>query len=991
MPRSRLFFDPEDHEILEVVNPVLSGRKQTDLLRNLLDTTLHPRGIKELAAPRPLRVAFAVFELVDTLEHGSPAERLRALRSVYDEVLHNGSPGLRRNTARVLLEVMKELVRARGDEERQLRLAHDFRQATAGKPRLIRRLLQEHHLLEMPEDWSQMAFDHHVHDANSKGRKSPTHLVMDAWIKGIRHLNVVYYNFVRPEAAAELLEAAEIVGVRVRVGIELAARLRGKLVQIIWAPRGFKNREDFVAFLTTPEMQRLMEAGKALSEHKTRRLIQRLEHFNETELPGINEAFGVDVPPLGRESFLRFVGVGQASELHLAELIHHALLPHFEERLERVRGELGAATRAERNRARKLVAAMDRLVPEAIVERHLRWKPGEEAAPTPLGASVPEILETVEQAPRGSRVILNPSNLSASEVLEVLYEGQGRITHIEVFNAKDWAEGRTEHREAIDRVRRVLNGGNVAEGKALVQELLTEVEGAELEDREARVERLRQMLQDMPRFQGFYRYGHLKSRLGSDSAGRSRHSRGMGLVVVPSLPRRARRRARREGRMLPVATTPQLQVTWTQRRSPRPWVDRLHGVVRRLPLLHPLGYRGERRWIPEPNSTCLCERGNIASLGGLTEETSNGLSLEPDGPGGGTPRPLRHLSTPLVNLLKVLIGFVPAFLTFYLTKSWWVLAYLGAVIWFGITGFRNIVQSVLGGGGLLRSPLLRWGDFISWGRVADSLLFTGFSVPLLDYLVKTVILDRGLHITTATSPILLYTVIALANGTYIFSHNVFRGLPAAAAVGNFFRTVLSIPLAVGLNSGIAELLHLAGVPPAEALAMLQIWAAVISKAASDVVAGVIEGLADRGVNLALRAVDYEDKRRQMQDLHGRLALLFPDEVDVAALLDDPKRLLTRLKEKEAEEEARCLAIHGLDFMYFWMLQPRGRYTFRRLLRLTPPAERRFILRAQRILERKRRLSEMLIAGLVGKQFDRALAFFLARSASYLAQVRRYEP
>jgi hypothetical protein len=984
MSRSRLFFDPEDQEILDVVNPVLTGRKRVELLRNLFDPSLHPRGIKELGAPRSLRVAFAVFELVDSLEQGLPAERVRTLRSVHDEVLHNGSPSLRRNTARVLLEIMKELVRAQGDEERQLQLAHDFRQATTGKPRLIRRLLREFHLLEMPEDWSQMAFDHHVHDANSKGRKSPTHLVMDAWIKGIRHLNVVYYNYVRPEAAAELLEAAEIVNVRVRAGVEISATLRGKPVRLIWAPRGFKNREDFIAFLTTPGMQELMDAGREMSEHKTRGLIQRLEHFNAAELPGINETYGISVPPLGAEEFLRFVGAGQASELHLAEFIHSALLPHLERRV----GELREGGTGD---GRELFAAMDRLVPEAIAEQYLGWDP----PPQPdgaalLGIGVPELLGMLEQAPRGSRVILNPSNLSADEVLEVLYEGQGRITHLEVFNAKDWAEGRIEHREAIDRVRRVLNGGNLAEGKELILELLDEVESSDLPDRDDRARKLRQMLEEMPRFQGFYRYGHLKSRLGSDSTGRSRHSRGMGLVVVPSLPRRSRRRVRRERRMLPVATTPQLQVTWSQRHSPRPLVDRFYGLARRLPLLRGLGYRGTRRWIAEPNSTCLCADGNIASLGGIDEDPTNGFSLEPGGGKRRTAPPLRYLNTPTENLLKVLVGFVPAFLTFYLTKSWWVLAYLGAVIWFAITGLRNIVQSVLGGGGLLRSPLLHWKDFISWGRVADSLLFTGFSVPLLDYLVKTLLLDRSLGITTATSPILLYTVIALANGLYIFSHNVFRGLPMTAAVGNFFRTVISIPIAIGINNGVAEILHAVGVPEADIFATLQLWAAVISKAASDVVAGVIEGLADRGVNLALRAVDYEDKRRQMQEIQGQLALLFTDDKDVAELLEQPKQLVAQLRGKEGEILLRHLAVHGLDYMYFWMFQPRGRHTFRRLLRVTPPAERRFIVRAQRVLERKRYLSEMLIGGLVGKQFDRALAFYLGRVDSYLRQVRRYE-
>jgi hypothetical protein len=59
-------------------------------------------------------------------------------------------------------------------------------------------------LLEMPEAWNQISFDDHVHDANTKGRKSSTHLIMDAWIKGIRRLRVVHYNYIEPRFAAEL-------------------------------------------------------------------------------------------------------------------------------------------------------------------------------------------------------------------------------------------------------------------------------------------------------------------------------------------------------------------------------------------------------------------------------------------------------------------------------------------------------------------------------------------------------------------------------------------------------------------------------------------------------------------------------------------------------------------------------------------------------------------------------------------------------------------
>ncbi len=65
---------------------------------------------------------------------------------------------------------------------------------------------------------------------------------MDAWIKGIRRLNVVYYNYINPEVAAELLESAEIMGITVRIGIEFSARFRKRYITLIWTPRGFTDR-----------------------------------------------------------------------------------------------------------------------------------------------------------------------------------------------------------------------------------------------------------------------------------------------------------------------------------------------------------------------------------------------------------------------------------------------------------------------------------------------------------------------------------------------------------------------------------------------------------------------------------------------------------------------------------------------------------------------------------------------------------------------------
>jgi hypothetical protein len=303
-------------------------------------------------------------------------------------------------------------------------------------------------------------------------------------------------------------------------------------------------------------------------------------------------------------------------------------------------------------------------------------------------------------------------------------------------------------------------------------------------------------------------------------------------------------------------------------RSTRLKGNLLEAILGFLPGGHRTGRTEWRDWSLEAIELHPGCEGNVVTLGGLRQAGKGRFSLGDEEVREQIGKPFKYMNTGLKNLLKVSIGFIPAFLTFSLTKDWWVLAYLGAFIWFGVTGLRNIIQSVLGGGGLKRSPLLQWNSFISWSRIADSLLYTGFSVPLLDFLVKTQLLDNTFGVTTSTNPILLYSVMALANGIYISTHNIFRGLPKSAAVGNFFRSILSIPLAIIFNAALSSIMHSAMVPGVEEA--LQKWAAVISKFASDCVAGVIEGLADRQTNIRIRLADYKAKLALLFALFARL-------------------------------------------------------------------------------------------------------------------------
>jgi hypothetical protein len=1041
-----IFFDKNDYQLLNIVNEVLEGSQSKDL-RSLLVEHMHPHGIKEMAAPSGLRIAYAIAGLLGSFEKGMAGDRIKALRSLRDEVFLSSTTFYRKNTARVLLQIMKDLLRARDNELRQLKLAHDFRMVSTGKPRVVRAELARYHLLEMPEEWNQYAFDDHVHDANTKGRKSPTHLVMDAWIKGIRFLTVVYYNYVRPEVIEELIEASAILDVRVQVGIEMTSRFRDKYVRFTWEPHGFNDNLSFLKFLKEEAVIELMEEGRQVSSYQKKYVFDILKVFNSRHRQTLNRTLELSLEPLPHDKFLLFVGVGQPSVLHLARFIHNAIVGHIQKEVRSLQ-QPGAAGDSREKLSSRLLEKLNSISVEAIIEQFLQPLRNPEVHDPTHPQDSPELPELLKLSPEkqlnrllslhsSSKFTLNLSNLSVQDTLELLYSCEGMISHIEVYNLKDAAHGITsglgaapgrhegevvdlkspeQHYALIGELQKALNEDNVISLKRVIRAIIWDheeqslrlknhlerlpvdnkgTEKLELEYRQMQERKLRLMdiLFNLEKFHNYYTRRTLGSRIGSGSTGQAEHQHGMGLVVLDTLPARAKK-AVREGISHKKRSLIPVTGLLTQNYHSRshngstmagglPKAGRMSFLAKLLFWRNSVGCRwwdwSLDRFIVHPQKS-----GNIATLGGMGRYGDNGKVFIERRAKERLGNPWKYLNTNLKNSLKVLLGFIPAFLTFSLTKDWWLLAYMGAFIWFSITGARNIIQSVLGGGGLRRSPLLPWNSLVSWSRIADSLLYTGFSVPLLDYLVKTVLLDQGFGITTATNPVLLYSVMGLANGIYISAHNTFRGLPGTAAAGNFFRSILAIPLAIALNSIVGLVLQLTGIP--DTAGILQKWAAIISKFASDCVAGVIEGLADRQINIRARLAAYQTKVSQLFAVFSRLDLQFPEE-DVLEMLQSPKMMLQTLN-YEAREQARLIIVNALDLMYFWMYQPRARKALEIIIQGMSREEWLIYYRSQLVLNRHREISQVFVDGLVGKNFSKPLAFYLDRSGQYLADMER---
>ncbi len=997
----KFFFDAKDYEILKVVNRFLERDDFVPFTApHLLHPSLHPHGIKELAISKEVRVAYAVINLLDTLEIGLVAERLKALRTLRDEVLYSGTSSFRYNTGRVLIQIMKNLVRARGKHDEQLRLAHDFRKAAGGNRRIVRKMLQRYHLLEMPESWNQVTFDNHVHDAHTKGRKSSTHLIMDAWIKGIRKLDVVYYNYIEKNAIEELLQAARIMDIKVRIGIEFQARYRERYVQFIWQPRGFSDHQEMLSFFEEKPTQHLMRMGQEASAFHHQYVMRLLERYNSNLRFEMGDELGFLPEIIDEEEFKAVVGIGQTSKVHLAELIFRKIQNGYQSYLNQEQNTDSPKDKERLKNHAQIVAQIHKLNQDALINDWLSSSKNPDITLpiyTNEDQSIPEILrlmpttliDWLTSIRTPCNIILNLCKLTAEDVLELLFECQGMITHLELFNLKNYLDGKMPEIDKISELQQAINDGSAVALKKLITNIIKELEQSNDIDAQNRSQTCKNILRNIQTLKNYYATRPLRAYIGSDSTSRSSKMHGMGFALAETLPYSAQKGLQASSshrQCIPIKIEAFAKNIFYPRRY-LAFGKTITDFMRHRLGIKTFGFKKEEDWYISPQNVSYSQKGNIYTLGGFQPlpKINPGIKKKETSSKNG----FRYLNTTLLNTIKVLIGFSVTALTFAHTQSWWFLAWFGPIIWFSITGFRNIIQATLAGGGLKGSPLLRWNDYVSWSRLADSLLYTGFSVPLLELVVRWFFLGKVLEINSLDSPTLFFTIISLVNGIYIASHNIFRGLPRAAAIGNIFRSFLAIPISM-LYSFIAmrTFVYLNWTSPEEML-ILQQGAAVLSKMASDTVAALIEGMADKVDYLRMRYWDYQAKIKQLLGYYARLEVLLPEE-NVLDMLLRPKDYLPIEKNtisSEIESLEKNIVISSLDFLYFWMYQPRSRDIFKKILPTMTEEEQRILINCQLILTRVQKISQLFVNGLVGDNFAKPLAFYLDKHDQYIRDLK----
>ena len=989
---SSMYYDKQDYALLTLVNQMLDLSSPNE--QSLFAAELHPHGIKELVATREMRIAHTVIHLLHSLEEGQAADRLHALASLYDEVVSVAGSTFRYNTGRALIQLMKELVRGGHSQDRCLMLIHTFRKAAAGNRRFVRKVLRDYNLLEMPEEWNQLAFDHHVHDSHTKGRKTSSHLIMDAWIKGIRSLTVIYYNYVDVQSVRELFQAAHIMGITVQIAIEYRAMFRDKHIAFIWEPPSLMDIQTLESFLAEAPVCGLMDEGRAAAAYYVSNVITKLCAYNERHRHDISKFIGLELPEISESEFFRFVGAGQPSLLHLADLICQHALDLAKDVFSELQAQWATSDDPEtRTAIEERTARFNGLYPEALRERWLlEVEPPQaeslqaSAKPEFLGISAPDLVSKLFNLRRKSNITLSTAGLTATDVLELLYCCEGNITHLELFNLKEYAKGLLQHQEEISALQYALNQENSILLKRQIADMLAEHRESGLESMQCRCEALTDILYNIPKLKFYYRHKRIKTRIGSDSTSRSSLLHGMGFAYIETLPAHAQKEIlqSKNGQLrltLPLKSSVEGLAHYVPAQPPEPhWLESCNKWVRKLPGLRFKGYARKFSWTAIPETVTYQKNAeSITTLGGLKDSTTARFSLQPEKTESIRPG-LGNMNTRLLNCIKVAVGFTLAMCTFAITQNWWGLVWLGAPIWFFITGGRNVLQAVLAGRGFTKTSLLNWKDYVNWSRLCDSLLYTGFSVPLLDLTVRWLILDKGFGVTVTSHPTLVFFVVAAVNGSYISTHNYIRGLQKEVIIGNFFRSALAVPLSLVYNSlllGLCAVLGVQGAGP-----ILADAAAIISKAASDSVAGLLEGMADRRTNLGMRRWDYSRKLRQFFSCYDRLDVLLPEKKAYDVL--GQSWAMFEPKGSEAARLQRDILLHSLDLMYFFFYQPRAKTELASIIRAMSQDEREIFAKAQLVLARERGVSQLLVNGDIVRDFAPALAFYLSKYRTYLA-------
>ena len=851
-----LSFSQEVRGLVDVLNTEIAAPDKV-----VFRPISHPAGFVRLLTKRRLTIAEAYIKLISHSQNASYGERIEALQVLVHHIWHSKNLSMPINTARVQIALMKNAVKMRGNRRAQLELMSDFSRASYGQASVIRRLLRELDLIEVPEtgeDLSQMAlgWDDHVHDSMTEGRKSPTQLVLDAFIKGMSRITVAYYDVADRQLYEEVFLAGRILGIRVQIGVEFSVGPKFARIHYLYVP---KQRSDFSVLNTflDENAQTLAPFWNGLKENAMRRhhtVTELLDTFNRTGLPKFNEPFAdlevLQMAPLSWEGVEAMAGKGQANRIHLGQLIYQSMRPVALKRVlylknqyraleQRAKRDASASWEADRcySRYEHALHEYEALTPTLCAEKYIA--PQKQIDYDSVFATEADILPLLKQC-GGYIVFIHPLSHGLQRCIDIFFEQYRNLTDIEVFNLVDAIS-----RDPVE-IRRFAS-------------FLLAVRAGEADHIETMLSEWRlpahprQEIDDMIAYIGEHPH---YMRCASDAVGWSSNIPGMGFIAEAAL-------------------TPQ---------SIKLFKKNNHAIL------------------PQPVADLLMAQrkySNSAKKGVYLMSSSQMNAVTPIQAAHSSdritpPRFWRYVNVNIRSFILAVLGFFP---TLYFLHSWTY-----AVLWFVITAFRNIIVDLIAASGLL--PKDWQARSIDRENTCASLFFSGLSVPILvfakegfDFIWKLLSLPEGFWFTFTK-----FWCIAFANGLYLVLHNTLRGFDKAAIRGNFFRSVLSWPLATA-GSYI--------------LTPLGIDDVVQSKIWSEVVAGFIEGTVKNLKQKRLARKALLEVYRQLESPNplyaqiARLDVLFfwsqysQGRRTLKQFLDIPKHPIRSLPAEDSEQIARC--------------------------------------------------------------------------------------
>lgn len=780
-----------------------------DLLNHKLDTPLsdedynnsHPSGFSKGLRKRRISMAGSYIRITKFHKPEDFEKRLEALKTMVDDSFHAKTTNMPLNTARVQIALIKEAIKAKEIRRKQLESIADFGQASFGQAPVIRNFLNKLHIIEVPEIDKplkdlEMGWDDHVHDMYSEGRKTPTQLLLDAFVKGISELTVVYSGLDAKDSIQETIEAGNILGIKVNIGIEFSVGKSGERRHYIFIPPSFEESAELFNFFSQHHNV-LTPFWKSLETNKERRKIIAqtiLQRFNEVQLHKINAGYSPNSPyyleELTMEELENTVGHGQISRIHIGELLYQKLKKVMYPRVLHLRAQAQAAKKRHDwgqysewelknvlSKYESIRRRYEELAPEDLYHKYIDDKDVVDYESVFFEEN--DILPTLASL-SGRIVLLNPFSLELNKSVINLLENCAYLTNVELFNSRDSIRRSPNDLLVYKKLLKLLNNGPLDELKSFFVNHGIKLPGH----------------LDLEKIHNAIKVRHIIPLCGSDSTGRDPTIPGMGFIRESKVSKSIKKKFSKDHFKMP----------------------------------KPLAQLILNKGMVTSDDTNAAD--NILFLGKIGRTFKNKVGDEENIALPSIFNFYNYLNPNLKNLIMVGIGFSVAY-------SWIGLQY--TLIWFGITFFRNVLVDLIAASGL---------DFGTWSRkkinfdnACQSLFWTGFSVPILgtvksQFDVAWPWLQTGILFETTK-----FFFICLANGSYIATHNKIRNFDKKTIKINFFRTIIAWPFAT-IFSPIGNLLLIPSIVQAK------MW--------SDIVGGFIEGSSKFWQRYNLRLRDFAE-------------------------------------------------------------------------------------------------------------------------------------